>query len=303
MLPQIPTSLIVAGDFNCVQTDSDCTGHRYSSRALERLLNGLQFTDVWDASLNNHAYNHYTPIGAARLDRICATDSIRKHKQGVETLVAAFTDHLAVLLRVQLSIPFTSRGIGRWYLNTSYLDDSKFQDKLEASWKEWRKHVPCFPSRVHWWELYVKRKVKILFTNESTERNADRNRLENVYYSAIYDAIQEPIQHTQKMTTLKMLKAKLIRLNSTHRQKLTLDTGEQDKMIDENPSLHHLIKARKRQASRTIKKISDDQGITSTESFDIMKVFTIHFRKKFSPILMDGQSSSLLMNCELRKIT
>jgi len=74
-------------------------------------------------------------------------------------------------------------------------------------------------------------------------------------------------------------------------------------MIYENPSLHHPIKARKRQASRTIKKIIDDQGITYTESFDIMKVFTIHFRKKFSPIRMDGESASLLMNCELRRIT
>jgi len=83
----------MAGDFNCVQTDSDCTGHRYSSRALERLLNGLQLTYVWDASLNNHAYTHYTPTGASRLDRIYATDGIRKHKQGVETLVAAFIDH------------------------------------------------------------------------------------------------------------------------------------------------------------------------------------------------------------------
>jgi len=67
-------------------------------------------------------------------------------------------------------------------------------------------------------------------------------------------------------------------------------------MIGENPSLHHLIKARKHQASRTIKKISDDQYITYTESFDIMNVFTIHFRKKFSPIHMDGESARLLLN-------
>ena len=74
-------------------------------------------------------------------------------------------------------------------------------------------------------------------------------------------------------------------------------------MIEENPSLQYLIKARKRQASSTMKKIRDDQGITYTESFDITKVFTIQFRKKFSPIRMDGESASLLMNCELRKIT
>ena len=138
-------------------------------------------TDVWDASLNNHAYTHYTPNGAARLDRIYATDDIRKQKTGVETLVAAFTDHLAVLLRVHLSISFTRRGRGRWYLNTSYLVDPKFQDKLKTSWTEWRKHVPRFPSIVHWWELYVRRKVKILFTSEGTERNSERTRLEDLY--------------------------------------------------------------------------------------------------------------------------
>jgi len=145
--------------------------------------------------------------------------------------------------------------------------------------------------------------VKILFTSEGTERNSDRTRLEDFYYSAIYDAIQGPILHRQKMVTLKKWKAKLIRLNSTHRQKIMLDTGEQDNMIGENPSLQHLIKVRKRQASRTMKKISDDQDITYIESFDIMNDFTIHFRKKFSPIHMDGESASFLLNCELRKVT
>jgi len=70
LLPQVPTGLIMAGDFNCVQTDSDCTGHRYSSRSLDRLLHGLRLADVWDASLNPHEYTHYIPTGASRLDRI-----------------------------------------------------------------------------------------------------------------------------------------------------------------------------------------------------------------------------------------
>ena len=169
----------MAGDFNCVQTDNDCTGHRYSSRSLDRLLHGLRLTDVWDASLNTYAYTHYTPTGASRLDRIYVADEIRKPKQGVETLAAAFTNHMAVLLRVHLSIPFTLRGKGRWCLNTSFLDDLTLRDKLKAAWPEWKKHIPHLPSTVHWWELYVKHMVKILFTRENTERNSDRIRLEN----------------------------------------------------------------------------------------------------------------------------
>jgi len=77
-------------------------------------------------------------------------------------------------------------------------------------------------------------------------------RLENFYYALIYDVIQEPIQFTQKMSTLKKLKAKILRLNNTLLQKLMINTGEQDKMPGEDPFLHHLIKTRKRQASRTI---------------------------------------------------
>jgi len=91
---------------------------------------------------------------------------------------------MAIILRVDLSIPFTLRGKGRC-LNTSLLDDPTFQDKLKAAWPEWNRHIPRFPSTVRWWELYVKRMVKILFTREDTERNSDRIRLENFYYAAI----------------------------------------------------------------------------------------------------------------------
>ena len=104
------------------------------------------------------------------------------------------------------------------------------------------------------------------------------------------------------MSTLKKLKAKIVRLNSTCRQKLTIDTGEQDKMSGEDPSLHHLSKTRKRQASRTIRQIYEDQGITHTESMDIMKVFTMYFRKNFCPIRMDEGNARVLKNCELRTV-
>jgi len=150
LLPLAPTELIMAGDFNCVQSDSDCTEQRYSSRSLDKVTQGLRLVDVWDASLNAQAFTHYTLTGAARLDRIYVSDSIRKNKQGVETLAAAFTDHLAVILRVQLSIPFTHWGRGRWCMNTSYLVESHFQDKLKIEWTEWKKHIPRYQSIVHW---------------------------------------------------------------------------------------------------------------------------------------------------------
>ena len=142
-LPRTPTDLIMAGDFNCVQSDSDCTGHRYSSRSLDMLIQGLKLVDVWNAPINMQVYTPYTPTGAAFLDRIYATENIRKNKQGIETFAAAFTDHMAVLVRINLMIPVIHRGRGRWYMNTTPLDDPHFRDEIKMEWSEWKKpHTP-----------------------------------------------------------------------------------------------------------------------------------------------------------------
>jgi len=48
LIPHVPTELIKAGDFNCVLSNSDCTRHRPSGRASERLIRGLPLLGVWD---------------------------------------------------------------------------------------------------------------------------------------------------------------------------------------------------------------------------------------------------------------
>ena len=102
LLPHSPTEILMAGDFNCVLSNNDCTGHRSGSLSLERLINGLQLSDSWDASLPPHVVTHFTPAGAARLDRIYIAEGLRRNKQGMETIAAAFTDHLTVLIRLNL---------------------------------------------------------------------------------------------------------------------------------------------------------------------------------------------------------
>jgi len=98
---------------------------------LDKLIQGLKLVDVWNAPTNMQVYTHYTPTGAAPLDRIYATENIRKNKEGIETIAAAFTDHMAVLVRINLMIPFIHTGRGRWYMNTSLLDDPHFRDKIK----------------------------------------------------------------------------------------------------------------------------------------------------------------------------
>ena len=102
---------------------------------------------------------------------------------------------------------------------------------------------------------------------------------------------------------MRKLKAKIVRLNSTHSQRLLVDIGEQDRLQGEEPSLHHLLKARKRKAKRLITQVLDDNDILQTSSMSIMKVFSSYFRTKFQPIQVDDGSLKRLANCGVKCVT
>ena len=61
LIPHTPTATIIAGDFNCVTSNLDCTGHYNGSRALERLIQGLGLVDVWEATANRQVYTTTHP--------------------------------------------------------------------------------------------------------------------------------------------------------------------------------------------------------------------------------------------------
>ena len=127
--------------------------------------------------------------------------------------------------------------------------------------------------------------------------------MEYLYYTAIYDVLQGTYQHAQKITALKKLKAKLARLNNKHRKKIMVDIVDRDTMKGENSSLHHIIRARKRQHRRMVQQIRDEQGVTHTSTMTIIRAFATHFCNKFQPIHIDKDSTLQLLNCELKEFT
>jgi len=118
--------MILAGDFNCVITNDDCTGQRNYSRALARLIQGLDLIDVREATPTRTAYRHYTAAGAYRIDKIYITHDLRRRQQDAETVDAAFTDHFAVILPLTMDAPCSLRGKGYWRMNVSFLSDPYF---------------------------------------------------------------------------------------------------------------------------------------------------------------------------------
>jgi hypothetical protein len=105
------------------------------------------------------------------------------------------------------------------------------------------------------------------------------------------------------MLKLKSHKAKIVRLNNTYRQRVILKTAEQDRVEGESPSLHHLIKHRKRQENQMINKIRDDNGAMQETSTAIVEAFTTHFQKAFQPINVKEKSMGKVLQRGIRSLS
>ena len=68
------------------------TSHLIDTEALESVCVPvtLRSSDVWKNNNNSAIYTHYTPHGAARLDRLCVSPSLRNRKMGVEKVRTLF---------------------------------------------------------------------------------------------------------------------------------------------------------------------------------------------------------------------
>jgi exonuclease III len=155
-VPYLPpghnTDIILAGDFNCVLSSSDATGQRNYSRALDKSVTGLKLHDIGEQNPARTSFTHYTPRVTSRLDRIYISNKLKQRKQGTLTVVAAFTDHMAIVLRMASSEPIPTRGTGHWRMNTSVLRKESFRRLLQQKWEVWRNHRKYYPTAVLWWE-------------------------------------------------------------------------------------------------------------------------------------------------------
>jgi len=102
LLPTRPREILLAGDINCVICPADSTGTPNLSKALASTIAGLALHDAWEQTSQKPQYTHYTNNGATRIDRIYITVPLKERKQGVETIIASFSDHLAVVVRTRI---------------------------------------------------------------------------------------------------------------------------------------------------------------------------------------------------------
>jgi hypothetical protein len=132
---------------------------------------------MWETAHGQATYTHYTSRGASRIDRIYISRNLSDLKRGVETRLAAFTDHLAVVLRIALEVTPVWRGRSYWKMNTTLLGDKIFQRQLRKKWADWTKQIKHYPNMVLRLERVVKINIRLLFIEEGTEKRCEETQM------------------------------------------------------------------------------------------------------------------------------
>ena len=241
LLLETPSMMLIGGDFNCVLVKTDCTGNFNYSRALHALIRCLDLIDMWETAPERRILTHYTRQGATCHDRIYATSNLRGKKCGIVTVLATFTDHLAVFLRITLGANTIRRGTGYWKMNIALSHNMSLQEKLRQQWIRWKQHCKYFPNIVMWWERVVKKQIRLLFIREGTEARRDAREMENLNHACFYDLLQMP-EREKQTAKINHMKAKLVNLFNTTRARGMIEVPSPDLYQDEQMSLFHLIK-------------------------------------------------------------
>ena len=106
----------------------DATGHPNYSRALQDFIKGFDGLDMWETP--QERATHYNSREASKIDRMYGSRNLSRQKLGAETGVAAFTDHLTVVVRNVLEAATKRRGSSYWKMNRTLLCEERFQEQL-----------------------------------------------------------------------------------------------------------------------------------------------------------------------------
>ena len=101
-------------------------------------------------------------VGGIAFYRIYVSRNLSERKCGTETVVTAFTDHLAMVLRIALNVITLRHGRGYWRMNATLLRETFFQEKLRQRWAGWLQQQKYYPNIVICCERVAKTQIRTL---------------------------------------------------------------------------------------------------------------------------------------------
>jgi hypothetical protein len=303
ILQQESCDYIIGGDFNCILHQADCTGTPNISKPLENLIIKCKLRDDWDNKINAHGYTYYTAHGATRIDRIYMSMALHTRKICTTTLIAAFTDHNAVQVKIEENQTPILRGPRKWKLNTTLLRNDETYDNFQTQWEEWRTKQKWYRDVGHWWVACAKTRLRRFFINLGKETAREYKQQENFYHTCLYDLLRCQSNNQERNTKIKYYKTKLIQLKGRRLQQVQAELRGHTVIADEQVTLYHNISRHQRRQKRNIVEITDVEGRHQTTPQNIKRTFYTEIQKRFNTIQVKEDSLTYMCAAIRHKIT
>ena len=150
-------SIVIAGDFNCYEYQSDKTGGNLScAKYLADFRTTFNLVDAWHR-LNPRSrqctwFNSDFSIGS-RLDKFLVSQSLFSFVSNCEIKPFCLSDHDIVYLTLRLD-DLRPRGPGLWKFNNSLLQDTNFIEYITDRMNALIEGIEHFPSVKLWWDFF-----------------------------------------------------------------------------------------------------------------------------------------------------
>jgi len=215
---------------------------------------------MWRAVPLRVVFTLYSPMGARRINLICTTKELSEKRTGVETVAAAFTDHISAVMRLSVDVPIVRRGQGFWKMNTAIFGEDAFKERKTQKWAVWWQQRRFHPDWPMSWGRYTKKQIHLFCIQKESERRRDFVKMEKFLCECIYDVLRNTYPHGQKIILLNHLKTKITSLHGDKRLLIMLDNDKPNRLVGERPTLFDILQMRKRQEARIIRSIQDECG-------------------------------------------
>ncbi|KAM7309595.1 hypothetical protein ISCGN_006599 [Ixodes scapularis] len=169
-----PCRTILAGDFNCVLAERDCSKRLKADVSRLELRKLLRDFDLVDAKDNEKTadptYTHWQGNCHARLDRIYLSGEFSAMTPVLEVLPLPFSDHALVTVTLGRPVPRTRKSSwwSGWKLNESLIEDEQLRTQIKELLEGKTGGTPM--NAVTWEEL--KEDVKLKAFRHSQEKAA-----------------------------------------------------------------------------------------------------------------------------------
>ena len=160
LLRSYKDSYVLGGDFNCVLRAEDCTGEFRPSHTLQHMISGLNLSDVWAVKRTSPGFTYESTNSAARLDRFYIPRTMENQIKRIDVEPIAFSDHYAVLLKLELCITIVRIGRSVWKMNTNCLQKKTVIDELRDYGMSGLTKKNRYHDIADWWEIFTKPRLK-----------------------------------------------------------------------------------------------------------------------------------------------